>query len=274
MSALGALTIVMFLLPGNLFAGTLGNTLAQEVADVVFRDMDIYVSRHNGIYIGQTNKSGNPATEPFFHGVIEMTGIVKSYVFFATKVEHIRVVNFGEFQKAHPAYYGAFKQRSDYDIEKRRKILDTAEALRFADPQIEYVVEPWEFTSRLLYQYFKLKDKETLEYYGAVITLKEKISMIARMRSDAFVEFCYAAAGVPIAKDSFDNSLNLTTSTGAATLILMAHNAQLFPDNQWDWMTPSDVAEPELRVIDTFGNTVSNVASVSTVTFLVLSSLN
>jgi len=30
MSALGVLTIVMFLLPGNLFAGTLGNTLAQE----------------------------------------------------------------------------------------------------------------------------------------------------------------------------------------------------------------------------------------------------
>ena len=242
--------VLLLLLSPGVFANTFGNTSAQEVADVVFRDIDLLPSRHSAIYIGQTNKSGNPTADAFFHNVIEMTGIVKSYLFFASKVEHIRVVNFGEFQRAHPKYYGAFRQDSSYGLETRKKILNTANALMRVDPPIEYVVEPWEATSKLLYVYFKLKGQETFDNYGSATTIEEKIGKIARMRSDAFVEFCYAAAGVPIAKDIAENPLDLTTGYGANALVLLAVNSQLFPDNQRDWMVASQVDSPRLVVTE------------------------
>lgn len=268
MSFLKQVCALLLFLSSSAFAGIFGNTSAQEIGDVVFRDIDLLPSRHSAIYVGQTNKSGNPTTEPFFHSVIEMTGIVKSYLFFASKVEHIRLVNFGEFQRAHPEYYGAFQQSGVYDLNTRKAILKTADELRLQRPAIEYVVEPWESTSKLLYVYFKLKETETLENYGSATTIAEKIGKIARMRSDAFVEFCYAAAGVPIARDMVGAPLDLTTGYGAATLVLLAVNSKLFPDNQREWMVPSEAIKPDLLAKDSVGNLVSEVTSVSTVTFV------
>lgn len=54
-----------------------GNTVSQEVGDVVFRSLDKPLGLfqdHAGLYVGQSNKAGLPET-PLSHKVIQMTGI-------------------------------------------------------------------------------------------------------------------------------------------------------------------------------------------------------
>mgnify|MGYP000374320919 CR=1 FL=1 len=217
--------LLFFVVYPDLFAKKTGNTGHQEIADVVFRNLDFKLGPitnvHSAIYVGHTNKKGL-ASEPSNHEVIEMSGIQPGGIsgFKVTNVKGIDFDNFRSFQTAHPQYYGAFMHSSNPDIETRKAILDKAQELMTRPTAIDYIVKKNEPILRLLTNYFEYEEN------GGKIELGD----ISRMRCDAFVEYCYAAAGVPIMP------YDITTETGANALITWASRinpiTRLYPSDQ------------------------------------------
>ncbi len=262
----------------NASAIEFGNMGNQEIGDMVSRAMneplDLFAS-HTAIYVGQTAKEGNPSAEPLFHEVIEMAGIqpqgTKWSIWLVdggikvgkrvTDVKGIEFSDFRKFQKGHPKYHGAFMLNPAPDLAARKLILETAQRLKDQRPAIDYIVVRDESAIDLLFNYFRTE--YDLSYYVESIGIKD----IVRMRSDAFVEYCYAKAGVPIAKGLIGNSLNLATKNGAIALVFMASQQKLYPDNQRDWMAPSQIEIPTLIIKDPAGEVVSDIASATTLKF-------
>lgn len=152
------LLAILFLWGADLFAQVPGNFNGREIADVVFRDLDNAPNVHSAIYVGQIDKSGVPVTEPFYHEVIEMSGIQPQGIDIrgrVTNVDGIGFVNFGAFQRAHTAYYGAYMHPSYPGMEARKAILRKAQELMNQRPAIDYIVVSSDSALGLLTNYFE-----------------------------------------------------------------------------------------------------------------------
>jgi hypothetical protein len=259
--SLAGVLVGLVVLSGHSYAAVPGSFDGREIADAVFRRMDNRLELHGGIYVGQTNKAGKPAALPVFHEVIEMTGILDGgvEVYIEVGLDGLRKVdlrvkeggvgligfsNFDNFQRAHPAYYGSFMHPSYPGMEIRKNILRKAQELKNRDKAIDYIVMPGESASKLLYKYFDYYDTA-----GSVFTDAD----IRRMRSDAFVEYCYAFAGRPIMAD------NITLRAGADALEAKWFPLPVYPSDQRDRMTASLTGAPVLKVYDKAGVLVSDI---------------
>ena len=249
-----------------------GNTQSQEVGDVVFRRLDVPVNIHGAIYVGQTNKTGSTPSLPFKHTVIEMLGVPDNGTKWGKviSVSPISYMNFQEFRSAHTHYYGAFTiNNPDYPLQvitqdQRKLILEVAQNLFKRRDEIAYAVVPGDYmpplSMKLARSYFATGvDAEgnqtlTTSYTG-------NYRQISMMRSDAFVEYCYASAGVPIMPD------NLATYNGALALVLRAAEPSLLPTDQRARMFAAQVENPALIAKDSAGNEITGETGPDIVTF-------
>ena len=249
----------------NLCAEISGNMDHQEIGDVVFRNLDFkfgtLTEDHSAIYVGQTNKTGVPS-EPFSHEVIQMAGIQPWGIsgLTVTKVKGIGFDNLGDFQRSHPKYYGAFMYKDNPSIVTRKDILRKAQELMTRPKDIDYIVKKNEPGVLLLSNYFEYNEN------GGKIELED----ISRMRSDAFVEYCYAAAEKPIMAH------DITTETGANALIGLASYGithpimHLFPSDQLNSnvLKPSVIDTPTIAVSETLtGQTVLSLTGETDLKF-------
>ena len=213
----------------QVFAVKYGNLNAQEIGDVVFRDIKDYgISGevHGGIYINHRNKNIPPEL-PHGHKVIQMTGIEKIKICLPDILcvkswRGIESLDLNEFQTTKPPYYGAFEHISGLDLKTRKGIIEMAQKLMNRDNTIEYIVVEDDAVFDLKTQYFRYNDLNN----NGIIEPNE----IVRMRSDAFVEYCYAAAGAPIMQS------NITTESGAGYLQFLSGASLLYPSDQRDRM--------------------------------------
>ena len=242
MKLIERLFFLTLLLPSGLWAAADGNHTSREIADVVFRDLDktlgvISLDLHGGIYVGNTCKTcGDPALS-YYHQVIEMTGMLSNAtnwrgIIQEGKVKGIGFVNLGAFEHRN-VYHGAFMHPDNPDVETRRDILKKAQDLRTRKSgAIDYIVQPGQSAYNLQTKYFTYGDDNT----GPVTD-----ENIKRMRSDAFVEYCYASAYVPIMP------YDLTTEGGAASLMYLAARGML-PSSQQFNMRSSQTDGPTLTI--------------------------
>jgi len=221
--------------------------LYQEKADVVFRNLaevlGIGINLHGAIY---EKYNGENPDDPQNHTVYQMTGVVSSSWCFpkiqcVDKSLGIEQIPLSVF-KSIATYHGAFKHKRSPSLKDRWKILEMAEHL--STFPIEYIVVKTDSMFKLLFSYFEYKDKN-----GDGKIIPEEIT---KMRSDAFVEYCYAAAGYPIM------DADITTSTGAAILVSLAANTNLYPSVQNARMEDSDIKNPEVYVYESAGEKESN----------------
>lgn len=260
-----------------LFADTPGNFNGREIGDIAFRRLDSAIwtpvgtitEDHDAIYVGQTDKYGVPPTEPIFHEGIEMAGVHTTRPVYtegyggspgtwdlvADSVTGIGFVNMDSFERAHPVFYGFFMHPSYPSMAIRKKILDKAQQLMHQYQSIDYIVVKDDSMLRLLDHYFVYRQTA-----GSVL----QDSDILSMRSDAFVEYCYAAAGVPIMDD------NITTRAGADALISLSSKSfppnpfwSLYPSDQKNKLVASITQNPEIKVYDNNGAAVSNMTDAT-----------
>jgi len=229
----------------QVFAVKYGNLNAQEIGDVVFRDIKDYgISGevHGGIYINHRNKDIPPEL-PHGHKVIQMTGITENKFCFSHMLcvktwSGIEELDLDKFEKTNPPYYGAFEHTSDLNFKTRKEIIKTAKILmsrnQTEDP-IKYIVTEGESVFDLKDHYLIFKENN-----DGIVSPDE----ILNMRSDAFVEYCYAAAGAPIMQS------NITTESGAKFLQFLSGASLLYPSKQRDRMSPSSVTNPQITVFD------------------------
>ncbi len=249
----------------NIYAQAQGNISAREIGDVVFRNLDFNIGGitdvHGAIYVGHTIKTGMPSAA-FFHELIEMAGVPKGGTSLkllrgpageiyldniVTQAEGIGYENLASFSTMHSGYRGAFMHPSYPGIVIRRRILEKAQELMFRDDPISYIVVSGESFSDLSFKYFRYH-----ETAGATLTDAD----IDRMRSDAFVEYCYAAAGRPILGD------NITTRTGADAL--NSRGIGLLPSHQMEAMGASLTGNPVLKAYDNLTNElISDIAGTT-----------
>ncbi|MDP3732135.1 MAG: hypothetical protein Q8R31_03770, partial [Candidatus Omnitrophota bacterium] len=156
-----ALCILAVVPSSSVTAG--GNLEHQEIADLVFRDLDVPVyDVHNGIYLGFL--SADPDLHRN-HTVIEME---------PTGVRVITLQNFEEDED----YHGSFSKGSSLDKTTRDEIIVTAGRL---------VYKP--YVGNAVWEYIKWDDTR------GVIQGQLEENEIISMRSDAYTEFCYAKNG-------------------------------------------------------------------------------
>ena len=257
-----------------------GSLAGQEVADVVYRKLDWplgYFNDHVAIYVGHTYKEGLPPSMPLFHEVIQMAGVTTGGSKFSiwvddegfhigkmvTEVERIGFDNFQEFQRAHPHYYGAFTLQEGITLDKKTRILDWAQALKNREIPIDYIVMPGESAAKMVVNYFTTQ--KDLSYYGDTIGIND----IKRLRCDSFVEYAYAAAGVPIARGTIGQPLNLTRKYDVAALMDMAAGMQLYPSTQRGWLATSGIDQPQLTAKDSSGNPITGETASGTISFTI-----
>ncbi len=251
MKLVARFAILFLLLPGGLSAITLpttGNLASREIADVVFRRLDSFPDTHSGIYVGYTSPTGDTPSLAYYNTVIQMTGLVDhgtnwEGIVQPGGVRGIEFVTLDSFEHDHPVNYGAFMHPSDPDIGTRKKILDKAQYLMTRDVPVAYVVLPGQSAARVFTSYFSYA-------YGTNIGPVTDDNIVA-IRSDAFVEYCYASAGVPIMPD------NITTEAGAYALI---HHFGLSPSDQQSHMVPSQTDNPATTINGSAGYIVQGPA--------------
>jgi len=201
----------------------------QEKADVVFRDLNILPDIHGGIY--EKYFTGDP-DNPFNHLVFQMTGIVTTKLCFSgvcvDTVRRIEPILLSTFKTIETPYYGAFAYVGSLSRASRQSILEMAETLR--GRAIDYIVMPDEPVSALSENYFQYEDFDD----DGIIEDNE----ITRMRSDAFVEYCYAATGSPIM------DADISTVSGAWVLQFRSGAKLLFPSDQQARMASADPTPP------------------------------
>ncbi len=216
----------------------------QEKADVVFRKLnvlfDLPIEVHSGIYeeyfIGEPDNSAS-------HMVFQMTGIVDDEWCLAaplprcvTEVRGIEPILLTTFETVATPYYGAFSLTESLSMADRQSILEEAKLLRLRKKAIDYIVMPHEPNQDLLSHYVQYIDDN-----GDGIMQEDEIT---RMRSDAFVEYSYAAAGFPIM------DVDITTASGIFTLQLRAGMKMLYPSDQQARMGPATIEKPEVHVYE------------------------
>ncbi len=140
-----------------------------ELGDVVWRTLSLPIDYHGAIH----RKWDIPLSphEDNNRGLVEMEG----------PALRIRNLSLEEFKEA-SIYYLAPRSLVGLDRDTRKAIIEVAEQLRTRNPQVEYV-------DNYLGNYI-----DTVDEYSGLL----QITDIVAMRSDAFVEFCYAYAGRPI----------------------------------------------------------------------------
>ena len=229
-----------------------GNRENQELSDVVFRDLSFAINIHSRIYGGRIT-SRLPGTV-FDDEVVEMTGVLTTKLCFkglcADAVANVSALPLLDFQKKGKNYYGAFKHMDDLQLLKRKAIRAIAydEFLSKAKPAVPYVVQSGDFMGTLLTRYIIYDDANNDGIIGR--------SEIRAMRSDAFVEYCYATAGMPIMQ------YDITTVAGADALRNMSAENNLYPSYQRDRLDPSNVTSPSILVLNKKDNTAVNNTGV------------
>jgi len=261
------------------YGDTYGNLSGQESGDLLIRLLDSSVplilnfnghptslyQPHTAIYIGQTNQKETLPNLPYYHKAIQMTGVLDGGWTFdfltpfpftrVTKVAGIEFTDWADFKTAHPKYFGSFTTEqpdgASMTLAKRQKILQMAEYLRERANEIKYIVTEGDPFSKIFYSYFiagKDGSGNNLANYTG------DYGQIQQMRSDAFAEFCYASAGVPIIRDEVTHTpIYLNTHDGAQTLVNMSANFNLYPSYQQYWMHAAQTDVPALEALDKNG---------------------
>lgn len=200
------------------------NIVHQEVGDVVFRKLSpapfgLYENVHSAIYKGflrsyETTSVYEVLDTGFNHDVIEMEGVRSTKFCKTSKIYRcidtwsgIRPLEFRNFKTTNPPYYGAYfsKNQALNTKQARAMVIETAERLLRRVPRVQYAVITNEPAEQLKQEYFRYEDVPGNSFIDE--------SQITRMRSDAFVEYCYASAGMQILQH------NIRTVEGATALM-------------------------------------------------------
>ncbi len=264
------MALLLFLLQGlpfQTYAVEQGNIVRQEVGDVVFRKLSpapfgAYENVHSAIYKGFIRNNERSSLYEIFnnlgfgHDVIEMEGVngtkfckTSQYYRCIDSWKGIHVLDLRNFKITNPPYFGAFfsKDAGRDSKQFRAKVIEAAERLMRRVPRIEYIVVENDVVENLKNNYFTYNR-----------TIGENIindDQIVRMRSDAFVEYCYAAAEMPIMQ------YNIHTVDGAQNLKDMAMSpGSLSPSNQRDRMDPSIATNPIIQVYKKDGSQINDGA--------------
>ncbi|MFA5859919.1 MAG: hypothetical protein WC955_12730 [Elusimicrobiota bacterium] len=201
-----------------------GNAVAQERGDIEFRQLNIPVDEHGGIY--WSYGTGDP-TNKNHHLMTELSGPVG-----------FNTITVQSFVDVFGSYYGAYTLNDiNLTLQKRQAIINTAFDVRSKIPAITYVLNP-------INQYIEWDDN--LGDCPGVLELKE----IEAMRSDAYVEFCYAENNVPIL------TLGNNIKTQTDLMIFKAGSQLLYPSDQRNRLRASYIDNPEITVLNAIDNNI------------------
>jgi len=258
--------VALLLVPFGYANAVDGNRDHQEVGDVVFRKLGIpgFENVHSAIYKGYVRNyvEDQPLMDyDYYQDVIEMGGLGGTRPCLVIEGGHsewslcvknwlpIRTMDLHAFKRANPPYFGAFSSHAPEDNTKeiRANVVETATRLMKRDNQVVYVVVEDQPVSRVFDNYF--------EYIKVGGSNAIGLDQVVRMRSDAFVEYCYAAAGMPIMPYLPSTPYDITTVTGADALIGMSAQGNLFPSYQRDRLQSSAVTQPIIEVLNTTNHT-------------------
>ncbi|MCK5358363.1 MAG: hypothetical protein KAJ48_08200 [Elusimicrobiales bacterium] len=171
-------------------------------------------------------------------GVTKLKKCLSGTFFMCVKTwEGVESLDLNKFKTIEPPYYGAFEHVSNPGLKTRKLIVETAENLKKIIPSIKYIVIENDSFLDLKDHYFVFrKDND------GIVEPDE----ILRMRSDAFVEYCYAKAKFPIMQS------DITTESGAEQLQFLSGFSSLYPHDQRDSvnMRPSVITNPQIVVVE------------------------
>lgn len=256
----------MAALPEVCFADPpIGNLGQEERAEVVFRTLaGPLPSDHGGVYVVYSDTQTTSPTDPSNtdkHTIVEMVGLtgtsfdVACVPLFAAvaSTSGIAQKTLTSFVNA-ARYWGSYRNpafsilRGQGEADGTRMgILRVAAQLRERNPSVPYAVNPGECVYRLLTNYMSASGS------GATVDIGE----ITRMRSDAFVEYAYAANDVQILQQNITNRSDMQYVDRRAAF----YN----PRTQRARLQPTEIEYPVITLIDGIsGAPLPNMATSTT----------
>lgn len=251
-------------------AYAIGDPIHQEIGDVVYRSIDVAgfpISNHGAIYayhmyphLSSASPDPTAFSEEGRHNLLEMRGVTGHVGGIVTSVSRIKPADRLSFKAGSSSYDGAYTwaprtpgRGAGGSPLTRTGIVEMADRLEMRFVPILYAVEPGEPLLALVTSYIEASapgsdPADPLEPpTGGILTpdsIYLHVGQIERMRSDAYIEYCYAASGFPILEEDLSRWSNMRDLQDRAAA------GDLFPLHQILRLARSDVDRPTITLLN------------------------